>query len=44
MGITMVTLSKEMVSELRHKSGIIPDSIKEGVLVWKVIIGSPAHR
>lgn len=46
MGITMVTLSKEILSELRHKSSsnIIPEFIKEGVLVWKVIIGSPAHR
>lgn len=43
MGITMVTLSTEIIAELRHKSQVIPDNIKHGVLVWRVIIGSPAN-
>lgn len=43
MGITMVTLSKEIIAELRHKSHVIPEELKHGVLVWKVIIGSPAN-
>lgn len=44
MGITMITLSDEILGELRQRSHPIPNSVTSGVLVWKVIIGSPAHK
>lgn len=43
MGITMLTLSDDILRELRQRSLAVPDEVKHGVLVWKVIIGSPAH-
>lgn len=43
MGITMLTLTDDILRELRQRSHSIPDDIKNGVLVWKVIINSPAH-
>lgn len=43
MGITMLTLTDEILRELRQRSSTVPDDIKHGVLVWKVIIGSPAN-
>lgn len=44
MGITMLTLTDDILRELRERSQSIPESIVHGVLVWKVIIGSPAHK
>lgn len=44
MGITMLTLSDDIIHELRQKSHPIPNSVTNGVLVWKVILGSPAHK
>lgn len=43
MGITMLTLTHEIIEELRQRSHAIPNSLNNGVLVWKVIVGSPAH-
>ncbi|RZC40570.1 serine protease HTRA2, mitochondrial-like, partial [Asbolus verrucosus] len=43
MGITMLTLTPQILHELQQKNQYVPPDIKSGVLVWKVIIGSPAH-
>lgn len=43
MGITMLTLTDDILKELRLRSSTVPADIKHGVLVWKVIIGSPAN-
>ncbi|KAJ6649477.1 Serine protease HTRA2, mitochondrial [Pseudolycoriella hygida] len=43
MGITMLTLTDDILRELRQRSSTVPHDIKNGVLVWKVIIGSPAN-
>ncbi|KAK9871435.1 hypothetical protein WA026_012810 [Henosepilachna vigintioctopunctata] len=43
MGITMVTLSPQIILELQMRNNHIPRNIQSGVLVWKVIYGSPAH-
>lgn len=43
MGITMLTLSPEILLELRQRSHDVPPHVQNGILVWKVIIGSPAH-
>lgn len=43
MGITMLTLTEDIITELRQRNQFLPDDLKYGVLVWKVIIGSPAH-
>lgn len=44
MGITMLTLTPEIIFELQQRNHEIPKDIQGGVLVWKVIYGSPAHR
>lgn len=44
MGITMLTLTDEIMAELRQRNHAIPSSLNSGVLVWKVIVGSPAHK
>ncbi|XP_044764929.1 serine protease HTRA2, mitochondrial-like [Coccinella septempunctata] len=43
MGITMITLSPQLIIELQMRSNQVPRNIQSGVLVWKVIFGSPAH-
>lgn len=43
MGITMLTLSDDILRELRERSHFVSDEVTAGVLVWKVILGSPAH-
>uniref|UniRef100_A0A1L8DTK2 Serine protease HTRA2, mitochondrial n=1 Tax=Nyssomyia neivai TaxID=330878 RepID=A0A1L8DTK2_9DIPT len=43
MGITMITITHDILLELRHRSHPVPSHITSGVLVWKVILGSPAH-
>ncbi|GBP10436.1 Serine protease HTRA2, mitochondrial [Eumeta japonica] len=43
MGITMLTLTNEILNELKNRSQSLPTNLTHGVLVWKVIIGSPAH-
>lgn len=43
MGITMLTLTEDILRELRQRSHSVPSDVSFGVLVWKVIIGSPAH-
>lgn len=42
MGITMLTMTDEILNELRQRSHTIPVEVTHGVLVWKVILGSPA--
>ncbi|XP_058442973.1 serine protease HTRA2, mitochondrial [Malaya genurostris] len=43
MGITMLTLTAEILRELRQRSLNVPETVQNGILVWKVIQGSPAH-
>lgn len=43
MGITMLSLTPEILQELKQRSHDVPENIQNGILVWKVIIGSPAH-
>lgn len=39
----MLTLTHDILTELRQRIMSVPADIKSGVLVWKVILGSPAH-
>ncbi|XP_003695979.1 serine protease HTRA2, mitochondrial [Apis florea] len=43
IGITMLTLTPDLFYELQKKLKGIPHNIRYGVLVYKVIVGSPAH-
>jgi HtrA serine peptidase 2 len=43
MGITMLSLTKEIIEELKQRGSTIPSSIDSGILVYKVVEGSPAH-
>ena len=43
MGITMLSMTPQIIGELKQRGTQIPDNIKSGILVWKVILGSPAH-
>ncbi|CAO1425959.1 unnamed protein product [Diamesa tonsa] len=44
MGITMLTLTPDIIRELKQRGSQLPDNIQNGILVWKVILGSPAHQ
>lgn len=44
MGITMLTLTPDILFELKSRTQNMPNTLSHGVLVWKVIVGSPAHR
>ncbi|XP_052863615.1 serine protease HTRA2, mitochondrial [Anopheles cruzii] len=43
LGLTMLTLTPAIMAELQQKSHTFPPNFHGGVLVWKVIHGSPAH-
>ncbi|EDV91516.1 serine protease HTRA2, mitochondrial [Drosophila grimshawi] len=43
MGITMLTLTPDILFELKSRTQNMPETLSHGVLVWKVIVGSPAH-
>lgn len=43
MGITMLTLTPQIILELHQRHHNIPQDVTHGILVWKVILGSPAH-
>ncbi|XP_074104788.1 HTRA2-related serine protease [Cotesia typhae] len=43
VGITMLSLTPDILSELQQRNSNIPINIRHGVLVWKVTLGSPAH-
>lgn len=43
MGITMLTLTDDLLQELRIRNNNVAPDVKHGVLIWRVIVGSPAH-
>ncbi|SPP80275.1 serine protease HTRA2, mitochondrial [Drosophila guanche] len=43
IGITILTLTPEILFELKSRIQNMPANLSHGVLVWKVIVGSPAH-
>jgi hypothetical protein len=43
MGITMLTLTPQLIHELQARNHELPVDVAYGVLVWKVVIGSPAY-
>ncbi|XP_076331022.1 HTRA2-related serine protease [Tachypleus tridentatus] len=42
IGITMLTLTPSIILELLQRNPEFPQ-VQSGVLVWKVVVGSPAH-
>ncbi|KAJ8715536.1 hypothetical protein PYW07_010018 [Mythimna separata] len=44
LGITMLSLTPNILMELRMRNPEMPTDIEHGILVWKVIIGSPAYN
>lgn len=44
MGITMLTLTPQIIYEMQQRNEPVPSNVRKGVLVWKVIIGSPAYK
>ncbi|CAH0697164.1 unnamed protein product [Spodoptera exigua] len=44
LGITMLSLTPNILMELRMRNPEMPSDIEHGILVWKVIIGSPAYN
>jgi HtrA serine peptidase 2 len=42
LGITMLTLTSDIINDMQHHGGNVP-FIRHGVLVWKVMFGSPAY-
>uniref|UniRef100_A0A182QEE8 Serine protease HTRA2, mitochondrial n=1 Tax=Anopheles farauti TaxID=69004 RepID=A0A182QEE8_9DIPT len=43
IGITMLSLTPDILHELQQRNHSLPPNMRGGVLVWKVIQGSPAH-
>lgn len=44
LGITMLSLTPNILMELRMRNPEMPSNIEHGILVWKVIVGSPAYN
>jgi hypothetical protein len=43
IGVTMLTLTPQIIHELQARNHQLPVDVTHGVLVWKVVIGSPAY-
>ena len=43
LGITMLTLTPAIIQELTLRQPDFPQDLAHGVLVWKLVVGSPAH-
>ncbi len=43
MGVTLLTLTPQLITELQMRGTELPPTVKSGVLVWKVVLESPAH-
>ncbi|XP_037092047.1 serine protease HTRA2, mitochondrial-like [Pollicipes pollicipes] len=43
LGITMLTLTPAIIQELTLRQPDFPQDVTHGVLVWKLVVGSPAH-
>ncbi len=43
MGITMLSLTDNIIRELKQRGSNLPENVTHGILVWKVVQGSPAH-
>ncbi|XP_058808013.1 serine protease HTRA2, mitochondrial [Phymastichus coffea] len=43
LGITMLTLTSDIINDMQHQGGYVPALIRHGVLIWKVMFGSPAY-
>ncbi|KAF0312968.1 Serine protease HTRA2, mitochondrial [Amphibalanus amphitrite] len=43
LGITMLTLTPAIIQELMLRQPDFPQDLTHGVLVWKLVVGSPAH-
>ncbi|XP_071441779.1 serine protease HTRA2, mitochondrial [Hetaerina americana] len=44
MGITMLSLTPDILSELQQRNHLIPPDVTHGILIWKVVVGSPAYN
>jgi len=44
MGITMLTLTPSIIQELQQRQPDFPSDVTQGVLVFKIVIGSPAYN
>ena len=49
LGITMLSLSPDILLELQNKQSAfnsprVPNNVTHGVLVWRVVVGSPAYH
>ncbi|KAK9501775.1 hypothetical protein O3M35_012446 [Rhynocoris fuscipes] len=44
MGITMLSLTPQIIGDLRARKKSVPSDLTQGVFVWKVVVGSPAHN
>ncbi|XP_008211554.1 serine protease HTRA2, mitochondrial isoform X1 [Nasonia vitripennis] len=43
LGITMLTLTPDIISDMQQQGGFVPSIIRHGVLIWRVMFGSPAY-
>lgn len=44
MGITMLSLTPSLIMELQQRQPDFPEDVTHGVMVWKVVVGSPAYK
>lgn len=44
LGMTMLTLNNEILEQLQQRGHYVPRDLKEGALVWKIVLGSPAQK
>ncbi|MCL4130791.1 UNVERIFIED_CONTAM: hypothetical protein GTU68_032385, partial [Idotea baltica] len=48
LGITMLSLTPEIIAQMQQRNpgslaGVVPDTLTHGVLIWKIVVGSPGY-
>ncbi|XP_063237539.1 serine protease HTRA2, mitochondrial isoform X2 [Bacillus rossius redtenbacheri] len=44
IGVTMMTLTPQIIEEMQSRSRILSVDVTHGVMMWRVVVGSPAHK
>ncbi|KAJ8670490.1 hypothetical protein QAD02_001749 [Eretmocerus hayati] len=43
LGITMLSLTQDIINDMHQQGGSVSSLIRHGVLIWRVMFGSPAY-
>lgn len=43
-GLTTISINPDVLTDLSKNNSRVPEDVTQGLLVWKIIPGTPAHK